>query len=165
MKTKIKTALGISVVLNILLVGLVLGECSHSFSRYFIQNMSPSAAKACCESELANELPAEKRQILNETMRPVWEKMQITRAKINDEKKKALDLLKSQPFDEKAYRNQIHHISDIYAQMKRDMAEAVITIAKEYTPEERIILADIVAKLSVPPAADVLPANTPKNKP
>ena len=150
MNTKIKTALLISIICNALLIGLILGEFSHSFSHYLTQNTPSPVTTDCCSSELVSQLPEEKRQLLKKSLQPAWELMQDARTKINTEKKKTLDLLKAEPFDEKAYRNQIRHMNEMHTQMKRDMSESVIKTAKQFSPEERVILADIVSRLSVP---------------
>jgi len=154
MNKRLKTFLMISVASNALLIGIVLGELSYSFSSYFVQNAAtmPSSPD-CCASSPEKQLPDAKRKLFEDIMHPAWEKMQATRAKIDNEKKKALSLLKAEPFDEKAYRSQVQHIADMHAQIRRDMTAAVTKLARQFTPQERAILADIIAHppLSAPP--------------
>jgi len=143
MNQRFKSILMGSVAFNALLIGIVLGELSYSFSSYFVQDTTPYYHHELTPEE---KLSADKRKLMESILHPAWHDVQIARGRIDEEKKKALAILKAQPFNEKAYRAQNQHVLDLHAEMKRNLLEAVIKVAKQFDPAEREVLAEIVAR-------------------
>jgi uncharacterized membrane protein len=149
MNPNVKVTLIISIVLNVLLAGMIMGDVSH----HFIAAPSFDYAAALAQ------LPPGKRAIFENTMGPAKQRMDKEHAAIGDAKKEALRLLKAEPFDPIAYLAQTRHIDEMLVQMKQHMAQAVATLARQLTAHEREIMADII---SHPPFANTPPSQAGK---
>ncbi len=145
MSKHLKTLCMVSIALNAMLFGIVLGEVSYYFTGYYItQGILHSGPEICAPKSPETLLPDAKRTLLNSTLTPAFEQTQKLRVQIDAAKREALRILQAEPFDEKAYRAQIQHILDLHAKNKHDVTDAVVKVAKQFTPKERAILADIV---------------------
>ncbi len=149
MTRHIKTVTVASLILNILLIGVVLGAfCHHLTKQQEDHHM--------VISELSAKLPENKRKLFEDTMNATWKDMDDTRQQIANTKKEASDILVKDPFNEALYTTQFQHINELHDKMKLRMAKSVTDLAKQLTPEERVILADTISHFSpntVPPAA------------
>jgi uncharacterized membrane protein len=140
----LKTLLFASVAINALLIGLFLGAASH----YVILPWSDFGIHGhhhCEPSNPLTRLSDSKRKEYDSAIKKIWSDMSISRNQIIEGKEKALQLLKAEPFSEKAYIAQIKHLDEIYAQMKDHMAQSLVELAKSSTPEERNVLAEIMS--------------------
>jgi uncharacterized membrane protein len=131
----IKTILTLSVVLNVLLAGMLLGDVSHRL-------IAPQSFDV--SAQLA-QFPQDKRNLFETIMGPAKQKMDTERAKIDEAKREAIRILKSDSFNADSYLKQIRHIEDIHFQMKQHISEAVANLAKQLTPQERTALAEIIS--------------------
>lgn len=139
MNRGMKPVLAISVAINVLLAGMVLGGVSHG---YIVPQ--PPAATFDIAGQLAH-LPEDKRALYESIMGPAKQKMDAERAQIDNEKKLALKILKSEPFNEDAYLKQVQHIYELAGQMKLHVAQSVVELAKHLTPQEREVVAGIIS--------------------
>jgi uncharacterized membrane protein len=142
---RIKVVLIVSVITNILLAGMLLGDVSRRF-------MAPAPFDVAAQLD---KLPQDKRVLFENILAPAKEQMDKDHAKMDDAKKEALRILKTEPFNAEAYLTQVRHIGDLHMQMKRHVAESVAELAKKLAPDERIILAEIISHppfMMLPPA-------------
>jgi uncharacterized membrane protein len=137
MSSGIKPALAVSVALNVLLAGMLLGDLSHRY-------IAPPPASFDVASQLSR-LPPQKRSLYDTVMGAAKRKMDAERAEIDNEKKLALGILKAEPFNAEAYLKQVQRINDLHVQMKQHVAQAVAELAKQMTQQERDIVAEIVS--------------------
>lgn len=158
MNRRIKIALAISVVLNVLLAGMLLGDVSHSY-------IAPAVTAFNLETQLA-QLPQDKRALFDTIMKPAKQKMDDERAQIDSAKKEAIRILKTEPFNKEAYLTQTQHINDMHVEMKHHLAESVAELAQHLSLAERTALAEIVSHppFTLPPSAlkETTPAGTEK---
>ncbi|HEU5464230.1 MAG TPA: periplasmic heavy metal sensor, partial [Candidatus Binatia bacterium] len=63
----------------------------------------------------------------------------------------ALDMLSAERFDESGYDRQISRIEELRAELFKQMAVKIKQTAKELSPEERRMFADVLRRPSAPP--------------
>jgi len=139
MSKPLKLAFLVSLVLNIILIGAILGH----LPRYW-QRAAPSRQERIEQALRALPDPAqshirEKFAQIRAADDPLQPQMDATRAE-------ALRLLAAEPFDEAAYDRQISKIDDVREQMFKLTGQAIRRAAKELSPEERRLLADVLRR-------------------
>jgi uncharacterized membrane protein len=137
MNRGVRSALAISVVVNVLLAGVLLGNVSQRY-------IAP-AAKSFDVAAALGRLPSDKRSLYETIMGKAKQNMDAARKQIDETKKQAIAILKTEPFDEQAYMAQVQKIGGMIVEMKKHLAESVVELAKQLTGEERAVLADIVS--------------------
>ena len=140
MSQKTKLAFIASIVLNMLLVGVLLGQSPRRFDRGAMREQRMEQA--------IKDLPAtsqtrlrERFQQLRATAEPLFREMR----QVQDE---SVRLLAVEPFDEAAFDGQQAKINKMRADMTKKLSEGVKNAVKDLTPEERRHFA---ALLSRPP--------------
>jgi uncharacterized membrane protein len=118
-----------SIILNVLLLGFVLGQSPRRFDR--------NALRQQRIEQVIKDLPEASQQRLRErfqqlraTADPLFEQMR----KVQDE---AVQLLGSESFDEAALDRQEAKINELRAQMSKQLSQSVKSALKDLSPEER----------------------------
>jgi uncharacterized membrane protein len=133
MSKKVKILIFSSLLLNVLLAGVILGDVSHRFHKeYFVRKSV---------KEFASKLPGDKAALFLETVKRVHLNNQDAYNKIREARKEAIKLLSAPEFDESAYRLQIEKIDTLRRLMNRRLADATIELARQFSQEERSALA------------------------
>jgi uncharacterized membrane protein len=133
MSKKIKILIFSSLLLNVLLAGVVIGDMSHRFHKeYFVRKSV---------KEFASKLSADKAALFLETVERVHLNNQDAYNQIREARKEAMRLLSAPEFDESAYRLQVEKIHELRSLMKRRLANATIELAKQFNQKERKALA------------------------
>jgi uncharacterized membrane protein len=140
MSKKIKILIFISLLLNVLLVGVFIGDVTH---RFHIENFVQKSAQ-----EFASTLPEDKAALLLETVERAHLKNRDAYHQIREARKEAMKLLSAPEFDESAYRLQIEKIHELRSLMKGRLADATIELARQFSQEERSALAQYLRRLS-----------------
>lgn len=145
MNRRVIFVLAVSVAVNLLFAGMLLGHLLHRL-------MPPPPFNVAAELQ---KLPGEKRALFSSIMEPAKQRMDAERTQIDNAKKEALRLLKTEPFSEDAYLTQTRRINDMRTQMKRHIDEAVAKLARQLTQDERDVLAEIASHppFAQPPGA------------
>ncbi|MGH7830117.1 MAG: periplasmic heavy metal sensor [Candidatus Binatia bacterium] len=138
MSKKLKVAFLVSIVLNVLLLGVLLGQLPKRFDREVSrqERMEKALEKL---PEPAQSRLREKLQQMRETAEPI-------RDQIRQAREEAIRILSTEPFDEAAYDRQVNKINDLRVQMGKRMARSFKEVAKDSTPEERKMLAEILQR-------------------
>ena len=127
-----------SLVLNIVVLGAFLGRLPLGFegrsSRF--QRTEEALKKL---SEPAQSRIREKFQNIRAAGDPF-------RARLDEARTEALRIFGAEPFDEAAYNQQIKKIEDLRAEMFTRMGQAVKQAARELSPEERRMFADVLRR-------------------
>jgi uncharacterized membrane protein len=142
MSKMLKLAFIISIILNVLFVGLLLSELPRRLGRGF----SPRERM----DRVLQELPEPGRSQLREKMKQIRAEAEPLFSEIQDARTSAIRILGSEPFDEAAYDRQVNKIVDLRVQMTKRMGTAVKDTAKSLPPDQREMLAKV---LSRPPRA------------
>ena len=133
MSKKMKILIFSSLLLNVLLAGVVIGDMSHRFHKeYFVRKSV---------KEFALKLPADKAALFLETVERVHLDNQDAYNQIREARKEAMRLLSAPEFDESAYRLQVEKIHELRSLMKQRLADATIELAKQFNQKERKALA------------------------
>jgi len=137
MTSRIKTVLITSLILNILLLGITLGAVSHHF---LWRHAGPHSIP-----DVIAQLPENKRKLFEDTMRGAWH-IDTMHTQMMDAKQEASRVLTADSFNEEAYLTQIQHMNDLHNRIKRRLAEAVTELSKQFTPQERVVLAEVFSR-------------------
>ena len=133
MSKKIKILIFSSLLLNVLLAGVVIGDVSHRFHKeYFVRKSV---------KEFASKLSGDKAALFLETVKRVHLNNQDAYNQIREARKEAMKLLSASEFDEAAYRLQVEKIHELRSLMKRRLADATIELARQFSQKERSALA------------------------
>lgn len=129
-----------SLVLNLVLLGVILGRVPSA-----LESSSPRAQRM--EQALKN-LPEPAQNRIREKIAQIRASGDPLREQMDRERAETLRLLSAEPFDEAAYDRQVSKIEDMRLQMFKRMAGTVKQAAKELTPEERRMFADVLRRPS-----------------
>ena len=140
MTKKVKILVFSSLLLNVLLAGVIIGDVSHRFQReYFVRKSV---------KEFASKLPEDKAALFLETVKKVHLNNQDAYNEIREARNKAMKLLSAPKFDESAYRLQVEKIHMLRSLMKRRLADATIELARQFNQKERSDLAQHLRRFS-----------------
>jgi uncharacterized membrane protein len=129
MSKKMKILIFSSLLLNVLLAGVVIGDVSHRFHKeYFVRKSV---------EEFASKLPKDKSALFLKTVERVHLNNRDAYNQIRDARKEVMKLLSAPKFDESAYRLQVEKILSLRNLMKRRLADATIELARQFNQEER----------------------------
>ena len=140
MSKKIKILIFSSLLLNVLLAGVVIGDVSHRFYKeYFVRKSV---------KEFASKLPGDKAALFLETVKRVHLSNRDAYNQTREARKEAMKLLSATEFDEAAYRLQVEKIHELRILMKRRLADATIELARQFSQKERSALAQHLRRFS-----------------
>ncbi|MET0501022.1 MAG: periplasmic heavy metal sensor [Candidatus Binatia bacterium] len=136
MNKTIKLTFVTSLVLNVLLVGVLLGRLPREvgFGR---QQRIERALK---------DLPEPTQTRFREKFQQMRAGSEPLRKQIVVARDEAIRVLGADPFDEAAYDRQLSKIDDLQLQMFKKMGQVVKEIAKELSPEERRLFAQVLRR-------------------
>lgn len=151
MTNKIKILIFSSLLLNVLLVGVVVGDLSHRFHQ---EHFTGSHAQ-----EFASELPEDKGELFLQTVKRVYLKNRDAYKQIQEARKEAMTILAAPEFDEAAYRVQVEKLQELRSLVKRRLADATIELARQFNQEDRTALAQHLRHALRPPRDTESPGN------
>jgi uncharacterized membrane protein len=126
----------VSIVLNVLFVGLLLGALPHRFGPDF-------SRRERMESAL-QELPEPTRSQVRDKMKQARADAGPFIDQIRDARTEAVRILTAEPFDETAYDTQVNKIVDLRVEMTKRMAATFKEAAKSLPPDQRGVLAKVL---------------------
>lgn len=138
MNAKLKFAFLASFLVNVFLIGVLLGE----LPRRFDDRVSREERMEKAVEKLPEPLRAQfrgKMERMREGTEPVREQIQQAR-------EEAIRILIAEPFDGTAYDRQVKKIHELHGQRSRRMAEIVKEVAKDLPPEQRQVLAEVLRR-------------------
>ncbi len=136
MKKSIKAMLVVSILLNLLFAGLILGHMGKSFLR---GGKTPY-------QEMVAKLPADKQKIYKDAVAHAEQDNAELHEQFDDIRKKSAAILKAPDFDRESYIKQITKLHELRGKIMYNTANAVADIAGKFSPDERATLADIFRK-------------------
>lgn len=136
MNKKLKLFIAFSVMLNLLLIGVGLGYGLRSPWLFGHRPPPPEL----------DQLSPEKRELFEETMKATRKENDATRKEIRATRERMEKIMSAEVFDEAAYQAEADKIHVLFGQQKQRMTDAVKALAKQFTPEERKILAKITRR-------------------
>lgn len=138
MSKPLKLAFLASLVLNIVLIGVILGHLP--------RNWQGTASRQERVEQALRALPEPAQSHIREKLAEIRAADDPLQPQMDSARAEALRLLAAEPFDEAAYDRQISKIYDVREQMFKLTGQAIRKAAKELTPEERRMLADVLRR-------------------
>lgn len=129
MNRKTKIAFLVSIILNVILIGVLLGQSPRRFERGAMRQQRLEQAIKDLPEASQTRL-RERFQQLRSAADPLFEQMR----RAQDE---AIQLLSAEPFDEATFDRQEVRINDLRAEMTKRMSQTIKTAIKDLSPEER----------------------------
>ena len=136
MNAKLKFAFLMSLVVNVFLVGVLLGELPHRFD----EGMSREERLA----KATEALPEPLRTQFRGKMDRLREGSEPLREQIREAREEAIRILVAEPFDGTAYDRQVRKIHELHGQRSQRMAKFVKEVATDLPPEQRQVLAEVL---------------------
>ena len=143
MNSKLKTAFIVSIILNVLLLGIFFGTLSPGFGR---ENSRRERLTADIE-----KLPEPARSRFRDKMTQFRSADDPSREQMRQARNEAIRLLVAEPFDEAAYDRQVLKIDELRQQRTKRMSDGMKELVKGLPPEQRTAVGEIL-KRPAPPA-------------
>ena len=143
MNRSLKLFIILSVLLNLLLIGMVCGHVGRAFL--------PFPARPTAQ-EITASLPAAKRGAFQAILTRAQTDIAPLRTKIEEGRRTALCILATDPFDQAAYRAQVDALHGLHKELTQHMIAALSSAA--LTPEERIAFMDLLRPPPPPQTVD-----------
>jgi uncharacterized membrane protein len=138
MNKALRLALVASITLNVLFIGVLLGELPHRFDG----RLSPRERMEAAVDGLAE--PARSR--VRSRMKQMHKEIDPIRNQIEKARDETLGIFAADSFDETAYDRHVSKIDELRLQMGKRLATNMKEIAKELPAEQRKILAKAFAR-------------------
>jgi len=134
MTRHLKIFVSISVLLNLLFAGILLG-----YSGWHLIN-----GQQHLWEEMAASLPSDQRVHVEKAMDVVQNDTVEIRQQIDKARAKQAALLKTEPFDQTAYLVQAKEVQQLRNQIQQRRTETIATLAVNMTPEDRLAMAEVL---------------------
>jgi uncharacterized membrane protein len=144
MTKAIKLAFLASLVLNLLLLGVILGQVPRGLEA------TPTTRQSRMEEAL-KKVPEPTQSRFREKFAQIRAVNDPLRQQIDEARAETLRLLAAERFDETAYDRQVSKIEELRGEMFKRMGQDFKQTAKEFSPEERRMLADVLRRPPPPP--------------
>ena len=138
-----RTVFVISIILNVLMLGVILGQSPRRFT------LSPMRQQRL-EQALKN-LPEAEQNRLRERFQKLRAAADPLFGQIRQAEDQAVDLLGRETFDETAYDSQVNKINEMRQSMTKQLAQVVKDATKDLSAAERRHFADLLRR-PPPPA-------------
>ncbi len=122
-----------SVLLNVLLIGFVVGHLSH--------RVPPPFRDRPPREEILRALPPQGAKLFKEKMRGLRKENRKTHRKIRDRRDELMKILTAPTFDSDLYKKKADELHALHSSVMKDFARSAGEIAAKMSPEERQILA------------------------
>ena len=142
MNGKLKIAFLASLLVNVLLLGVLLGALPHRFEKGHPRQQRIEKA--------LKELPEPVQARFREKMESLGEDGEPLREQSRKAREEAIRILIAEPFDEAAYDQQISKINELRIQMATHMAKVVKDVARDLPREQREVLAEVLRRRPPP---------------
>jgi uncharacterized membrane protein len=139
MTKAVKLAFLASLVLNLLLLGVILGQVPRGLEA------TPPTRQQRMEEGL-KKLPEPAQSRFREKFAQIRASSDRLRQQIDGARAETLRLLSADPFDAAAYDRQVNKIGELRSEMFKQMGQNFKQTAKELSPEERRMLADLLRR-------------------
>jgi len=143
MNTKLKSAFIVSIILNVLLLGIFVGTLSPGFGR-------ESSRRERLTAEI-EKLPEPARSRFRDKMAQLRAADDPLREQMRQARNQAIDLLVVEPLDEAAYDKQLIQISQLRGQISQRVADDLKELVRGLPPEQRAAVGEVLKRPAPPP--------------
>lgn len=142
MNTKLKSAFIVSIILNVLLLGIFFGTLSPGFGR-------ESSRRERLTAEI-EKLPEPARSRFRDKMAQLRAADDPLREQMRQARNQAIDLLVAEPLDEAAYDKQLIQISQLRGQISKRVADDLKELIRGLPPEQRAAVGEVLKRPAPP---------------
>ena len=142
MNTKLKSAFIVSIILNVLLLGIFFGTLSPGFGR-------ESSRRERLTAEI-EKLPEPARSRFRDKMAQLRAADDPLREQMRQARNQAIDLLVAEPLDEAAYDKQLIEISQLRGQIAKRVADDLKELVRGLPPEQRAAVGEVLKRPAPP---------------
>jgi uncharacterized membrane protein len=143
MNRTLKLLFLVSIILNVLLVGVLMGQLPYRLERGSFREQRMEQA--------LRGLPQPMQTRLREKFKQMRAAGDPLRDQLRTAREETLGVLSAEPFDEAAYDRQVSKINNLQLQLFKKTGQVVKEIAKDLSAEERRIFAQILRRPPPPP--------------
>jgi uncharacterized membrane protein len=133
----------ISIILNVLMLGVIVGQSPRRFA--------PSAMRQQRLDQALKNLPEAEQSRLRERFQKLRTAADPLFGQIRQAEDQAVDLLGKETFDEAAYDSQVNKINEIRQNVTKQLAQVVKDATKDLSAAERRHFADLLRRPPPPP--------------
>ena len=144
MNRSLKVIFLVSLIANVLLLGIVLGAAPHRLEE-------PPSFRDRVKADI-EKLPEPARTKMRENMEQTRKTDEPRFAEIRQAREETLKIIAAEPFDEAAYDRQVDRISELRRGMFQHMSDNIKSIVKTLPPDQRKAVADLFRR--PPPGGD-----------
>lgn len=138
MTSNIKIILAVSIILNFLFIGLLVGSFSTRYMyKWGMKNYYP---------ETVENLPEYKQELVYEKMDELYRQKSEHWKKIRKTKSELINIIKAPVFNEALYDQKVNELHSLYRDMAVSLAQSIKELARGFTPEERAVLSEFLNK-------------------
>ena len=138
MSKKIKIILTVSVVLNVLLIGVLVGMSADEYKDH--RNKRAEFRSA------VDKLPPENSKLVKKTMRGLHKETRKTRNELKKTRKKINKIISAPEFDESAYDVEIENLKRLQSEIMTKFGQVTKELAAQLGQEERKVIAELLKK-------------------
>ena len=102
------------------------------------------AGQRSSRQALLSQLPADKEMLFHQTMRQAREKGAAIREQTKTLRHEIKNILVADQFDEAGFRGKKKSLEALLSQMRANREEAIVVLAKQFSADERKILAEVL---------------------
>jgi len=121
---------------------IVMSLCSLAFASD--GRRGRGSADRVSQDELLAQLPAEKETLYHQTMREVRKQGFEMRAQVKQLREEIKNIVAADQFDEELFRAKTKSLEELQMKRRASMDEAIATLARQFTADERQILVQLL---------------------
>lgn len=123
----------------VLILAMVLSSMVYAFDGTYSKGRGDRGSR----HELLSQLPEEKEMLFHQTMREAREKTADIREQMRALRTEIKDVLTASAFDEALFLEKSQRVHELHSEKRAVLDAAIVTLAKQFTPGERKILAEL----------------------
>ena len=124
-------------------LGLAVGSAAYADTTESGDRCEYKGSRA--HQKLLGQLPAEKETLFHRTMRDAREQRAAIREELAAARKEAREVLVAPEFNAALFQEKTARVSALIERERHVMEQAVATLAKQFTADERKVLAEVLA--------------------
>lgn len=139
MSKGIKIILVVSVIINILFIGIIIGHFSKRAEHWGKMRSQMN--------ETIGTLPEDKKDMIESAMRNLRRETRGTHKQLEKKRIELLQILTAKQFDKDKFENEVKQLHNLHGDMAFEMADTVSKLAENLNQQERIALSEFIEEM------------------
>jgi uncharacterized membrane protein len=128
------------IIVSVVAVGMLISAGAYSIDGRSFKARSERPLKY----EILAQLPEEKEMLFHQIMREVRQETANIRGQIRDIRTEIESVLTAPAFNEDLFREKTKRVHELHGKVREVRENAIVELAKQFTPEERLLLAKLI---------------------